>query len=125
MVVGTPGGGEGNTWGHNLLEARTPLVQLVIGPRGKESWSLGSVCSFDLQGALLGQQKQNLHHRHGDQSLKKKQSLVSWLQAGTWQVASHSQAHSGAGRDWLSELPGSVSEEWEEAGKCETRMALS
>lgn len=54
-----PWGGGERLGGHNLLEARTPLVPLVISPGGTESWAWGSVCSFDLQGELLGQQKQN------------------------------------------------------------------
>lgn len=93
-MVGTLGGW-GKTGGHNLLEVRTPLVPLVISPGGKESWSSGSVCSFDLQGELLGQRKQNsaitpTGVATKDLKKKKKQSLVSWLQAGTWRVASHS-----------------------------------
>lgn len=41
----------GKTGGHNLLEARTPLVPRVISPGGTERWSSGSVCSLTSRGS--------------------------------------------------------------------------
>lgn len=123
-MVGTLGWW-GKTGGHNLLEVRTPLVPLVISPGGKESWSSGSVCSFDLQGELLGQRKQNSAITPTGVATKDLQKIKakpgqlapSWDLAGGLTQRSSTQAHSG--------LPGSVSEVRKEAGGCGTRMVLA